>query len=240
MRDPYCYPGTSVLINKLNIQDNEELSRAETRLIIPRLAKSDTLLKKNMKFDFDYMKALHKFLFERIYDFAGIPRKIDLFKKEEVLGDDTVRYTYYKNIEKEASSVIKEMNEVNWIKLSTDDKAALFSILTAKLWQVHPFREGNTRTTISFACQFADRHGFPMDRDIFRNSGKYTRNALVKASDGPYSEYDYIKNIFKDSMEIGAKKNKELVFKLNNGNSIDKVVRVDNTSKPIKSIDLEL
>lgn len=203
MYDPYCYPGTSVLKNKLEITDKHTLDLAEGEIVTPNLGTIDTILSKDTVFDLNHMKKLNKHIFNDLYEFAGTTRIINITKGERVLGGDTVRYAPYNQIQKQAELAFKELNEINWGKLSLDEKATLFAIQIAKIWQIHPFREGNTRTTMSLACQFADRHGFSMDRQVFKNSGSYTRDALVKASDGPYSEYDYLKNIFKDSMEIG-------------------------------------
>lgn len=61
----------------------------------------------------------------------------------------------------------------------------------ADLWQVHPFREGNTRTTMTFATHFADRNGYPLDKQLFGENAGYVRNELVKASDGKYAEPHY-------------------------------------------------
>lgn len=224
MNDPYCYPGTSILKNKLDITNQRTLDLAEGELVIPNLGTIDTLLSKDTIFNLDYLKKLNKYIFGDLYEFAGEIRTINITKGERVLGGDTVRYAPYKEIEKQAAEAFTELNEINWSKLSLDEKAALFSIQIAKIWQIHPFREGNTRTTITLACQFADQHGFHMDRLIFKNSKSYTRDALVKASDGPYSEYNYLKDIFKSSMEIGLEKQPKSSIK-------EKIKKASNQSK---------
>lgn len=81
--------------------------------------------------------------------------------------------------------------------------AEIFSKLIAKVWQVHPFREGNTRTVMTFATQFAEYHGFKMNKMLLKDNAKYVRNALVKASDGVYSEYKYLINIMQDAILNG-------------------------------------
>jgi len=53
--------------------------------------------------------------------------------------------------------------------------------LTA-IWKIHPFREGNTRTTICFFCDFAESKGFPLNRELFKDNSLYFRRALVAAS----------------------------------------------------------
>lgn len=80
----------------------------------------------------------------------------------------------------------------------------------AELWKVHPFREGNTRTTVTFCCDFAESKGFGLDRGLFKDNSQYMRDALVAAtakfSDiGDYSKPNYLYTIVKDGMERGAK-----------------------------------
>ena len=128
---------------------------------------------------------------------------ISIVKGERVLGGDTVRYSEPDDIEKNCSKVIEKLNEIDWSKLSIDETADLFSKLIAELWQIHPFREGNTRSVVTFATQFAEAHGFTMDKILLKESADYVRNALVKASDGQYSEFQYLTNVFKDATVRG-------------------------------------
>ena len=68
---------------------------------------------------------------------------------------------------------------------------------------IHPFREGNTRTIMTFATQFAEKHGFRMNKVLLRENADYVRDALVKASDGVYSEYEYLIRIIEDAIKNG-------------------------------------
>lgn len=128
---------------------------------------------------------------------------INIEKGEKVLGGDTVRYSDVNSIEVDVNMVISELHSIQWETLGIQETAQHFSKLIAKLWQVHPFREGNTRTIITFATQFAESHGFKMNKSLLRENPGYVRGALVKASDGEYSEYHYLINIFKDAIEKG-------------------------------------
>ena len=80
-----------------------------------------------------------------------------------------------------------------------------FSKLIAELWQVHPFRDGNTRTITTFAFRFADERGFGMQRSLLLDHFSYVRDSLVMASLGEYSEYKYLYRIVKDGIQRGAK-----------------------------------
>lgn len=100
-------------------------------------------------------------------------------------------------------AALKELNQVNWEVLDISETAELFSKLIAKIWQIHPFQEGNTRTIITFATQFAERHGFRMNKVLLKDNSEYVRAALVKASDGMYSEYEYLIRIIQDAILKG-------------------------------------
>jgi cell filamentation protein len=98
---------------------------------------------------------------------------------------------------------LENLNGTDWASLGVHETAKIFAKLTAALWQTHPFREGNTRTIITFATQFAEAHGFRMDKSLLKDSAAYVRDALVKASDGEYSEYEYLTKIFEDAIRRG-------------------------------------
>ena len=70
---------------------------------------------------------------------------------------------------------------------------------------MHPFRDGNTRTIVTYAFRFAEEHGFRMDRKLLLDNFAYVRKSLVKASDGEYSDYQYLYRIIKDSIQRGEK-----------------------------------
>jgi len=202
MRDIYLYEDVPVLKNKLNIKDSEELEKAESDITYVRLADIDRAVSSD-RFDYARLLAIHKYIFGDIYEWAGTARVISIVKGERVLGGDTVRYSEPDDIEKECDKVIIKLNETDWSVLSIDETADLFSKLIAELWQVHPFREGNTRSVVTFATQFAEAHGFTMDKILLKESAAYVRDALVKASDGQYSEYQYLVKVFRDAILRG-------------------------------------
>ncbi|WP_097006981.1 Fic/DOC family protein [Lacrimispora amygdalina] len=202
MRDPYLYDDVPVLKNKLNIKDAARLQAAEADITFIKFLSIDKL-DQGQELDFDYVKVLHRHIFEDVYPFAGQTRTVQIYKAEAVLGGDTIRYSHPDNIEGHAVNIIDEMNGINWRSLSLEDRSMMFSKNIAALWQVHPFREGNTRTTMTFASHFAGRNDFPLDKQLFRENASFVRNALVKASDGMYADYQYLNKIMKDSMVLG-------------------------------------
>lgn len=202
MHDPYLYEDTPVLKNLLGIKNAAALERAEADITYFRLYHVDGAIT-DCPFDFARLLAIHKHIFGDIYEWAGKTRAVPTVKGERVLGGDTVRYSQPGEIEQHCAVVLETLNKTVWDSLGIHDTAITFAKLIAALWQCHPFREGNTRTVITFATQFAEAHGFRMDKTLLKDSAAYVRDALVKASDGQYSEYDYLVKIFEDAIRRG-------------------------------------
>lgn len=202
MRDPYLYDDVPVLKNLLHIKEAEALEQAEADITYLRLYDIDGAVAE-MPFDFSRLLAIHHHIFRDLYEWAGASRSIQIVKGERVLGGDTVRYSQPDCIERDCAAVLQRLNNTNWTCLGIHETAEAFAKLIAALWQCHPFREGNTRTVITFATQFAEAHGFRMDKTLLKDSAAYVRDALVKASDGEYSEYDYLIRIFEDAIRRG-------------------------------------
>jgi len=202
MRDPYFFDQVDVLKNLLGIKDAKELEQAEADITGIRLLDVDNACESG-QFNLPRVLAIHKHIFGDIYEWAGKIRIIPIVKGERVLGGDTVRYSWPDSIEHDCISALKNLNETDWSALGVYETAEVFTKLIAALWQVHPFREGNTRTVITFATQFAEAHGFRMDKSLLKDSAAYVRDALVKASDGQYSDYRYLVKIFEDAIRRG-------------------------------------
>jgi len=125
---------------------------------------------------------IHRFIFQDIYEWAGKIRIINIEKSEEALSGLSVEYSDVFDIVRHCDSVLIKMKSINWDSLSNEQKAITFAECMTNLWKVHPFREGNTRTIITFCCDFADKHGFPLDRELFKEHSTYVRRALVASS----------------------------------------------------------
>jgi len=199
MRDPYLYDDVDVLKNIGNIKDAEELRDAEgdiTKYTMPTV-----YAQKFSKFNTNTICEIHRIIFDSIYEWAGEFRTIPIAKYEDVLGGDTVRYAYPKQIKKELDETSKEIAK---LKKNENKKDLVFKLvrITAKLWQTHPFREGNTRTIISFAVLLAENLGIKIDHILFEKHAAYVRNSLVWAAQGIYSKFEYLENIFYDAAGI--------------------------------------
>lgn len=213
MRDPYLYPNTEVLKNRLGVMDNEKLNTIEAEYTSTRLKEIiENPIKGN--FDFDHLCRMHYYIFQDLYDWAGQPRIINIEKSEPVLGGISIEYSEFKDIEIMASSVLSKMKEVNWKKFSLNEKAEALSKYMAELWKVHIFREGNTRTIVTFICQYTESIDIMLDTELFAKNSAYVRSALVAASAvfkdlGDKSKPQYLVKIIKDALIRGESGTKE-------------------------------
>ena len=198
MRDPYLFDDVDVLKNRANIRDNELLHTAEAD--ITNLAMTAIYERKYDKFNVETLLDIHRNIFGQIYEWAGGYRTIMMTKPEDVLGGDTVRYAYPKEIKKQLADTMKDVGKLK--RDGKNDRDIVFRLtrIISAVWQTHPFREGNTRTVIVFAVLLAQHLGFEVNHELFKVHSSYVRNALVWASQGIYSEYTYIERIFFDAI----------------------------------------
>lgn len=199
MKDPYIQDN-GVLVNKLNIQDAETLKQREAEITYVKLTTVDMI---EGNFDYEHLKKMHQHIFGDVYEFAGSERTVPVEKSEKILNGMSVQYTPPKDIKTQATKAIKNLHSVKWRELPIDQQAQLLAKNTAALWQVHPFREGNTRTTINFITNFAHEYDMPMDKALLKKHAAYVRDALVMSSIGEYSETKHLERIFKDSLQRG-------------------------------------
>lgn len=152
MRDPYVYPHTNILKNLANIQDEKELSCMEAEYTSLRLAELVTK-ESASRFDFAALCNMHHYIFQDVYEWAGEIRVINIEKSEPALGGISIEYSDCFDIEEDAKSILDEMNHYTWDKSPIEEVAVIFSKYLAELWKVHPYREGNTRTIITFCSE---------------------------------------------------------------------------------------
>ena len=208
MRDPYLYPDVAVLINRAGIKDPEILRKAEAD--ITNLSMTAIYDKSYEKFNAETLCDIHRMIFGQIYEWAGEFRTIQIVKYEEVLGGDTVRYAYPAEIKKQLTDTMKEITKLK--RSGDNDRDIVFRLvrIICAIWQIHPFREGNTRSVIVFAVLLAKKLGFEVDHELFRVNSSYVRNALVWGAQGIYSKYEYLERIFFDAILHEASNKDEL------------------------------
>ena len=197
-KDPYVYDDINVLKNLANIKKQNKLDDYETTMVnlgIIKLLKSDNeIVKVNDIF------LIHKILFENVYDWAGDKRIINIYKTEPILNGLSVTYSDYKKIDFDLNKIQKDIDYTKWETLSKNEMINRIVKIISSIWQVHSFREGNTRVVTLFLYFFLKNLGFKVNREFIHRHAKYFRNALVLASIGEYSEYNYLEEILKDSI----------------------------------------
>lgn len=152
----YCYPGTNVLKNKLDIKDRAKLEKLENALIVFKIYE---LRKKGItgNFDFDHLLSIHRYLLFDLYDFAGELRTENIAK-------DNFKFADTRFIEQELIKLFEELKNENYLSgLNKEDLAKKLSYYLAELNVLHPFREGNGRVTREFIRQLALKNNYLLD-----------------------------------------------------------------------------
>lgn len=127
--------------------------------------------------------ALHRRIFDGIFKYAGKIRDYDISKKEWVLDGDSVSYLNWEDLRRALDYDIEQERQFSYAGLSPDELTKHITGFVSGLWQIHPFGEGNTRTTAVFIIQYLRSLGFDDDSNTpFANHAWYFRNALVRAN----------------------------------------------------------
>jgi len=232
MNDPYVYKGTNVLINKLNIKDSKTLNKAETDFAILGITK----LRKS-KFEiasiFDGL-TIHKILFSRLYEWAGEIRSIDIYKGEPILNNESIDYVFASYINKALIDLNKEFCEVIWSTLSNEEKILKITYFVSEFWHIHPFREGNTRTSAMLLYFLIRKANLHIDFDFLSKNSKYFRNALVLSCLYSHSKTEYLEGIIKDAVTL--KNLNTGHYQTINGMDVEKYTYQNHTLEKIKTI----
>lgn len=149
----YCYKGTNILVNKLEIKNNKDLLKYENQIVIIKLF---DLRQKGItgNFDIKHFASIHRCLFEDIYPFAG------MFRNENI-AKDNFRFAEWEYIEEELNKLLKQLKEEKYLNnLKKEELVDRLAYYMAELNVLHPFREGNGRTTREFIRQLALYNGY--------------------------------------------------------------------------------
>ena len=136
----------------------------------------------NFELSVDYLKYVHKYLFQDIYEFAGEFRKINFSKHEKILNNDSVAYGDFKTLIESLEYDISLEKNKNYNDMPIVEVIKNITDFTSSIWQVHPFREGNTRTTAVFIEKYLISLGYNVDNSLFKDKSVYFRNALVRSN----------------------------------------------------------
>ena len=126
--------------------------------------------------------AIHRKLFQGIYKHAGKIRDYNITKKEWVLDGATVMYGSASELKATLEYDFSQEKDYSYKGLSMDEIIHHLAVFISRLWQIHIFGEGNTRTTAVFFIKYLRTLGFSATNDIFAENAWYFRNALVRAN----------------------------------------------------------
>ncbi len=183
-----CYENTTCLINKFDIRDEDKLKKVEADITFAKA----TILESNPisdKFDLEHYKAIHRFLFEDIYDWAGTFRTVDMAKKgtsfcsEDQL-EDVARNCFDRLAE---NNLFSDLDRDEFVDAVVD-----FYCVTNML---HPFREGNGRTQRIFISQLIHHNGYDFDFSDIDSDDLMI--ATIQAANGVT---DFLKQLFDENI----------------------------------------
>ena len=159
-----------------DVNHNEfECDLVSTRIV-------ELLQEDNFELSVDYLKYVHKYLFQDVYEFAGEFRKVDFSKHERILNNDSVAYGDHKLLEQSLDYDITLEKNKNYNEMNIVDIINNITDFSSRIWQIHPFREGNTRTTALFIEKYLVSMGYNVDNTMFKDKSVYYRNALVRSN----------------------------------------------------------
>lgn len=171
--------------------DDERTEEADK--VAVRIAK--ILSEKAFSFTPNEYISIHKKLFTGIYGHAGKIRDYNITKKEWVLDGATVLYGSASELRATLEYDFSEEKKFSYRNLTMDEIIHHLAIFVSRLWQIHIFGEGNTRTTAVFFIKYLRTLGFDATNNIFAENAWYFRNALVRAN------YNDLKNGIHETTE---------------------------------------
>ncbi len=157
----------------------------------------------SFSFSLQGFTSIHRRIFSGIFQFAGNLRDYEITKREWVLDGDTVTYSHPLDLKGAISYDIQQEKDFNYAGLNMTEVVNHIAQFTSNLWQIHPFGEGNTRTTAVFVIKYLHSLGFQVNNDIFKEHSWYFRNALVRANyqnlqKGIYKEPVHLERFFRN------------------------------------------
>lgn len=180
----YCYPDSNVLKNRMGVRDSERLSQLEKRLTMLRLLE---LIDKPIKgkFDLKHLQAIHKYIFQDVYEWAGEIRKVDIAKGNMFCN---VRF-----LSSQATVIFGKLKEEDYLQgLEEDDFIRQLAYYFSEINALHPFREGNGRSQREFIRCLALYNGYVV------NFANVCKEEMMKASEESFlCNYGAMEQLFK-------------------------------------------
>ena len=163
-------------------EKNNEVNHNELECDLVSTRIVELLQENNFELSIDYLKYVHKYLFQDVYEFAGEFRKVDFSKHERILNNDSVAYGDHKLLEQSLDYDITLEKNKNYNEMNIVDVINNITDFSSRIWQIHPFIEGNTRTTAIFIEKYIVSLGYNVDNTLFKDKSVYFRNALVRSN----------------------------------------------------------
>ena len=184
--------------------DAEEADKVSVRI-------REILAEKTFSFTPDLLLSIHKRLFTGVFHKvkAGRFRDYNISKREWVLDGESVLYAKADMIRQTLDYDFDQEKSYDYSKISKDDTVKHLTRFVANIWQIHPFGEGNTRTTAVFTIKYLNSLGFEVNNEPFERNSWYFRNALVRANytnmnKGIYMNTEYLEKFFRNLL-LGEK-----------------------------------
>ena len=156
-------------------EDEEEADKVSANI-------AKILASKTFAFNTNGYVSLHRRIFEGVFKHAGEIRQYDISKKEWVLEGDSVNYLNWEDLRRALDWDIEQEKNFSYKGLTDDEKIEHIAKFISGIWQIHAFREGNTRTTAIFTIQYLRSLGYEVNNEMFSKHSWYFRNALVRAN----------------------------------------------------------
>lgn len=173
--DPYIDPETGILKNKLGLRTAADLDRHERRFVTARMAEGAPA----GQFDLAHLKAIHRHLFQDVYEWAGQTRSVEIAKHGEP-------FQFVRFIEQGMANVHARLEADSFLRgLTRAQFAEKAAQIVGDVNHAHPFREGNGRTQLQYLKQLAEQAGHPVALD------KLTGREWIAASRAANARADY-------------------------------------------------
>lgn len=163
---------------------------------------------KTFSFSPAYWISIHKNLFANVFDHAGEVRTYNISKNEWVLNGKSVFYASYDSIPMTLDYDFNTEKKFSYRNLSKSEIVKHIAKFTCDIWQIHPFCEGNTRSTAVFIIKYLNSLGYSIGNEAFAKYSWYFRNALVRANyndlqNGVHATTVYLEKFFENLLYNG-------------------------------------
>ena len=206
MTDPYSYPNTNILKNKIGIKDKIKLDIIERNMTNKRLIELKTN-PINGKYDLSHLQKIHKYIFQDIYDWAGKLRSVNIGKGQNF-------FCLVQHLDYAQNDIFNSLKKDNYLKgLDINDSVNKLAYYLGEINMLHPFREGNGRTQRVFIEQLALKNSLYLDFPA-------NKEEMIKAS--------------VHSSQINNDEFSKIIS--NNICSVESLENIKNFSKPLKDL----